>query len=75
MNICVISDGYRSDKYMDFPFVKALCEAWAKTGHTVSVIAPQSLTKELIRRTGLFPVYTKVQTEEYLGKIEIYRPN
>ena len=74
MNICVISDGYPSDNHMEFTFVKELCEAWAKIGHNVSIIAPQSLTKALIRRTDVLPIYTKASTSESNGIIEVYRP-
>jgi len=53
MNICVLSDGYPSKNNYRGIFVVKLCEEFADLGHSVTIIAPQSLTKSLIRSESL----------------------
>lgn len=49
MHICVVSPDYPTSKTIDFVFVDQLCRAMALKGVTVSVVAPQTLTKCLMR--------------------------
>lgn len=49
MHICVVSPDYPTSKTIDFVFVDQLCRALALKGVEVTVIAPQTLTKCLIR--------------------------
>ena len=61
MHICVVSPDYPTSKTIDFVFVDQLCRALALKGVEVTVIAPQTLTKCLVRH---IPVAK--------GKIKIY---
>ena len=49
MHICVVSPDYPTSKTIDFVFVDQLCRALALKGVEVTVIAPQTLTKCLVR--------------------------
>ena len=50
MHICVVSPDYPTSKTIDFVFVDQLCRAMALKGVEVTVIAPQTLTKCLVRK-------------------------
>lgn len=73
MHICVISGGYPSEKQPQYAFVAQLCRALADAGHRITVIAPQSLTKSLIRRAPLVPKFRRERTNSG-SEIEIYSP-
>lgn len=49
MHICIVSPDYPTSKTIDFVFVDQLCRAMALKGIEVSVVAPQTLTKCLMR--------------------------
>lgn len=49
MHICVVSPDYPTSKTIDFIFVDQLCRALSLKGEQITVIAPQSLTKCIIR--------------------------
>ena len=49
MHICVVSPSYPTSKTIDFIFVDQLCRAFADKGEKITVIAPQSITKCLMR--------------------------
>lgn len=49
MHICIVSPDYPTSKTIDFVFVDQLCRALASKGVEVTVIAPQTLTKCLVR--------------------------
>lgn len=49
MHICVVAPDYPTSKTIDFVFVAQLCRAMALKGVKVSVVAPQTLTKCLVR--------------------------
>lgn len=55
MHICVISGSYPSPGLPEYPFVEQLCLAWVRSGHKVSVIVPQSITKRLLRNRPKLP--------------------
>lgn len=54
-------------------FVDQLCRAFADLGHEVTVIAPQSVTKCLIRHIPLMPTHSWYKTTNG-KKIGLYRP-
>jgi glycosyltransferase involved in cell wall biosynthesis len=49
MHICVFSPDFPTSRTIDFVFVEQLCRAMAEKGHTVTVVAPQTLTKCFVR--------------------------
>lgn len=73
MHILVCSPSWPTSKTIDFVFVEQLCTAFADLGHRVTVIAPQSLTKCIVR-------HVPVSKRHYVSKtlkgniIEIHRP-
>lgn len=73
MHILVCSPSFPTSKTIDFVFVEQLCRAFADLGHQVSVIAPQSLTKCLMRHIPVVPRHSYYYTSNG-GKIELYRP-
>lgn len=73
MHICIVSPSYPTSKTIDFIFVDQLCRALADKGEVISVIAPQSVTKSLIRNIPLSPRYSLLRTTT--GNIvHLYRP-
>lgn len=73
MNICLFSQEYPSENNPTFIFVQQLCIALANHGAKVSVIAPQSISKSIIRKKIIEPKYSVFFTE-HGNTIEIYRP-
>ena len=72
-NITIISDDYPIEGRMVFVFVQQLVEALVDKGVEVSVIAPQSIVRSLIRGVKLMPkqaTYTTTQGNDY----RVYRP-
>ena len=73
MKICVVSPSFPTSKTIDFVFVDQLCRAFADLGHQVTVIAPQSLTKCLMRRIPVIKCHSFYKTS--IGNtIELFRP-
>ena len=55
-----------------YAFIENLCQEWAKQGHTVYVIAPQSLSKLILRGRPRLSYHTM---QSFKGaSIHIYRP-
>jgi teichuronic acid biosynthesis glycosyltransferase TuaC len=73
MNICVVSPSYPTAKTIDFVFVDQLCRAIAKEGHQVSIIAPQSITKAIMRRVPIVKRSTVVRVDGGID-IKLFRP-
>lgn len=73
MNICVISHSFPTSKTIDFVFVDQLCRQFADKGETVTIIAPQSITKCLFRGIPITPRKSTITTEKG-NKITLYRP-
>lgn len=73
MHICVVSPGYPTSKTIDFIFVDQLCRALADKGIQVTIIAPQSVTKSVVRKVPLSPVHSLLKTSKG-KKINLYRP-
>ena len=55
MNICIVSPSFPTAKTIDFVFVEQLCREFADLGENVTVVAPQSILKCLIRGVPLQP--------------------
>ena len=68
MHICVISPDFPTSRTIDFVFVEQLCRALSLKGQQVSVIAPQTLTKCLVR---YIPV-AKGKKKVYVGEGRYY---
>lgn len=73
MHICVVSEGYPGLNDSSYVFVQQLCHALADNGVKVSVIAPQSITKAIVRRRNLDPVVSWTLTRNK-NKVKVYRP-
>lgn len=73
MKLLVVSPSFPTPKTIDFVFVDQLCRAFADNGHSVTVIAPQSLTKCLLRH---IPVAQKCSIYKTFkgNEIQLYRP-
>jgi len=73
MHFCVISPGYPTTKTIDFVFVDQLCRVLAEKGIKVTIIAPQSITKSImrhipiVRRCSIIPISNG-------NNITLYRP-
>ncbi|MBQ6769895.1 MAG: glycosyltransferase family 4 protein [Bacteroidales bacterium] len=73
MKICVLSPSFPTSKTIDFVFVDQLCRAFADLGHQVTVIAPQSLTKCLMRHIPIAKRHGFYRTAKG-NTIELFRP-
>lgn len=73
MHILVCSPSWPTSKTIDFVFVDQLCRAFADIGNEVTVIAPQSLTKCIVRHVPLAKRHYKFKTDKG-NSINIYRP-
>lgn len=74
MNICLACEGYPYPSYPQyFEFVEQLCNAMAINGENIFVIAPQSVTKLLMRRKPFIPFYRKVAIENSMY-VEVFSP-
>lgn len=72
MKILVISPGFPSVDSIDFIFVEELCKSFVNGGHTVVVIAPQSISKVLFKGKKLVKFKSVVSSRG--GKFILYRP-
>lgn len=73
MNICVVSPSYPTSKTIVFVFVDQLCKAFADKGAKITIIAPQSISRCLIRHEPFSPLYSVIYSP--LGNaIDLYRP-
>ena len=71
-SILVITPNYPIEGDPVYPFVKIICEEFAKRGIRISVLSPQSLTSAFLHRKRLRPTYRE---EEIAGNtISIYQP-
>lgn len=65
---------YPTKDYPFAAFISMMAEAFAKAGHDVTVIAPQSITHSVIRKRPLLPIYEQVESAVFRYPIKIYRP-
>ena len=73
MHILVASPSWPTPKTIDFVFVDQLSRAFADLGHKVTVIAPQSLTKCIIRHIPVAKRHSVFKTANG-NEINLYRP-
>ncbi len=73
MHILVCSPSWPTTKTIDFIFVDQLCRAIADLGCKVTVIAPQSVTKCIIRHIPVAKPHSFYKTSNG-STIEIFRP-
>ena len=64
LKICIVTPDYPTKKTIDFVFVDQLCRALAKKGVILTVIAPQSLTKCLLRRIPITKFREKIYVQD-----------
>jgi glycosyltransferase involved in cell wall biosynthesis len=73
MNIIIVSDDFPEKGHQSYVFVEQLVIALCDLGVNVKVIAPQSLTKSILRGRERNPKRKTVQTKKG-GTYEVYRP-
>ncbi len=73
MRICIVAEAYPFDKEPRFPFVQQLAYSLSNVGCECIIIAPQSVTRNLIRRGKKKPYYNVDMNPEG-KKIDVYRP-
>ncbi len=73
MRICLLADGYPNKEYQFFVFVEQLVDALVNIGVDVDVIAPQSITNNLIRKHPFIPFCNTVKSSEG-KKYRVFRP-
>lgn len=72
MKIAIICDDFPSEGRPTFVFVEQLVIELSRQGVDISVIAPQSLTRHLIRHVPLLPKVSVINSENYTYRV--YRP-
>ena len=73
MKIALLAEDYPSSGRPVFVFVQQLVEELIDQGNEISVIAPQSLTRSVVRRIPLMPKYSEYRTKNNNAYI-VYRP-
>lgn len=73
MEILFVVDGYPAPGLPYSAFIGVLCEELLRQGHNINVIAPQSITRHVVRKVPLAPKYAVAKT---FGdkSIKVYRP-
>lgn len=77
MRILFSAGFFPSENHPFTSFIGDMAKAMVKNGHEVTVLAPQSITKNLIRGGDLLPIHEKVSVETENGgrkSITVYRP-
>lgn len=72
-HICIVANGFPNRKIPQYTFVEQICRSFADYGWKVTVIAPQSITKCIVRRENPDPYFRTEHTRQGNG-IDIYRP-
>lgn len=72
-SIVLIADDYPCEGHQSFVFVEQLVNAMVDLGVDVSVIAPQSITRSIVRGVKRFPKLSIVTTVEG-NNYKVYRP-
>lgn len=73
MNIVIVAENYPYQDDPAFAFVQQLAYALSNEGEKVAVIAPQSVSKALVRRTAIKPKKS-IDVSPEGHKIEVLRP-
>lgn len=74
MKILLSALQYPTKSYPFAIFISMIAEEFVRAGHEVTVIAPQSITRSLIRKTALLPEYEKIEVDGASNAIKVYRP-
>lgn len=72
-NIILIADDYPDKGHQAFVFVEQLVEAMVDLNVNISVVAPQSITKQIVRRIRPFPTVSTRETRNG-NTYTLYRP-
>lgn len=72
-HILICSDGYPTKDDPVYTFVEQIVNAFAALGVCVSVVAPQSVTKCLLRKVSLHPLHRIIQNSNGTT-IEVFQP-
>ena len=72
-NIILIADDYPDKGHQAFVFVEQLVEAMVDLNVNISVVAPQSITKHIVRRIRPFPTVSTRETRNG-NTYTLYRP-
>lgn len=73
MRICLLSDGFPSENIQYFVFVEQLVNALVDLGNDVDVIAPQSITNNIIRNQPFMPMLNIHKTPKGI-EYRVFRP-
>ncbi len=73
IKICILAEDYPSHDRPVFVFVQQLVEELVDQGVQISVVAPQSLTRSVVRRIPLMPKCTEYKTKKN-NVYRVYRP-
>lgn len=73
MHACVISHSFPTCSTIDFVFVEQLCKKLADNGIQITIIAPQSVTKWIIRHVPIVPRKSHLQSDKG-AELILYRP-
>ena len=77
MRILFSAGFFPSEKHPFTSFIGDMAKAMVRNGHEVTVLAPQSITKNLIRGVDFLPEQERVLVETENGvrkSITVYRP-
>ena len=74
MKVCIIAEAYPYDGEPRFPFVQQLAYSLSNEGCECYIIAPQSITRNLLGRGKKKP-YHSVDINPEGARIEVYRPS
>lgn len=74
IHVCVICEGYPSEHESVYTFVDRLVCEMVDQGLQCTVIAPQSLTKSLLKRKRLIPFHVCKKTKRG-NTFDVYRPH
>lgn len=72
-SICIVAENYPNKKESPFPFVQELARGLTSEGVKCTVIAPQSITRAIVRRKKLLPIYD-LDFDENKNQISVIRP-
>lgn len=71
--ICLIAEDYPTDTKPSYPFVQELAYSLSDEGWECYVIAPQSITRAVVRHEGIIKKKT-IDEKENGKRINVYRP-
>ena len=72
-SITLISDDYPTKGHIEYVFVQQLVHAIINMGIKVTIVAPQSIVHNIVRRKKPLPKFCREMTEKGIT-YEVYRP-